>query len=412
MGFVAYNLLMALQVVAALLIVRHSRQPAPVRTTVGFVMAALGTGAVMGFGLYPTTDADNVFATMNMWAYGLFAHLPVLLGGQAWLLLGRKRVAAIVFAALAVANAAVTVDMFFFEPYDLQVRRVTVRSAKLDRSYRVAVIADIQTNAPGPYEHQMFLTAVAERPDLILMPGDFIQGDTLEQHRRAERALHAMIKRIALDAPLGVHAVQGNIDADQTWTSIFTETAVTPYVTTTSVSVGGLRITALSFDASFRPDLEIAADPRFHIVFGHSPDFALGRVQADLLVAGHTHGGQVQLPGIGPLITFSQVPRAWADGTTQLSEGRTLVVSRGIGMERKYAPRMRFFCRPEIVIIDLEPALESERHRRRSITPGRTLRGGAAGEGRARRGVGEKIPSGRLRIGLAENRAGETPRRP
>jgi hypothetical protein len=50
------------------------------------------------------------------------------------------------------------------------------------------------------------------------------------------------------------------------------------------------------------------------------------------------------------------VPLAWADGVTELAPGRTLVVSRGIGMERGYAPRLRFNCRPEIVIIDLVPA--------------------------------------------------------
>ena len=93
----------------------------------------------------------------------------------------------------------------------------------------------------------------------------------------------------------------------------------------------------------------------FHVVFGHGPDFALGAVDADLLVAGHTHGGQVRLPIIGPLLTYSTIPRAWAAGVTALSGGRTLVVSRGVGMERAHAPRLRFRCKPEIVIIDVLP---------------------------------------------------------
>ncbi|MDZ4782481.1 MAG: hypothetical protein SGJ19_19720, partial [Planctomycetia bacterium] len=76
---------------------------------------------------------------------------------------------------------------------------------------------------------------------------------------------------------------------------------------------------------------------------------------ADLLVAGHVHGGQVRLPGIGPLITNSLLSRRWAAGVTQLSGDRTLVVSRGIGMERSYAPRLRFLCRPELMVIHLTP---------------------------------------------------------
>lgn len=106
---------------------------------------------------------------------------------------------------------------------------------------------------------------------------------------------------------------------------------------------------------SFTSSLSVAPADRFHIVLGHSPDFALGRVEADLLVAGHTHGGQVRLPGLGPLLTMSRVPRSWAAGVTSLQDGRTLVVSRGIGMERGAAPRLRFLCRPELVVIDVVP---------------------------------------------------------
>ena len=54
-------------------------------------------------------------------------------------------------------------------------------------------------------------------------------------------------------------------------------------------------------------------------------------------------------------MTFSRVPRSWAAGVTDLGRGRTLVVSRGTGLERGRAPRMRFLCRPEIVVLDVHP---------------------------------------------------------
>ena len=88
---------------------------------------------------------------------------------------------------------------------------------------------------------------------------------------------------------------------------------------------------------------------------GHSPNFSLGEIQADLLIAGHTHGGQVRLPLLGPVMTLSAVPRAWASGVTEIKPGKTLIVSRGVGMERHNAPRLRFLCRPEIVIVELLP---------------------------------------------------------
>ena len=72
-------------------------------------------------------------------------------------------------------------------------------------------------------------------------------------------------------------------------------------------------------------------------------------------MAGHTHGGQVRLPLIGPLKTSAKIPRHWAAGLTDIGGGRRLVVSRGIGMERLWAPRLRFLCRPELVILDVVP---------------------------------------------------------
>jgi predicted MPP superfamily phosphohydrolase len=66
------------------------------------------------------------------------------------------------------------------------------------------------------------------------------------------------------------------------------------------------------------------------------------------------------LPGIGPIITLSAVPRKWATGMTDLGNEKKLIVSRGIGMERAGAPRVRFLCRPELVIIDVAPAIAAD----------------------------------------------------
>ena len=94
---------------------------------------------------------------------------------------------------------------------------------------------------------------------------------------------------------------------------------------------------------------------RFHITMGHRPDFALGEIDSDLLIAGHTHGGQVQVPFWGPVMILSRVPRSWASGVTKLDRNRTLVVSRGVGMERGGAPEVRFLCRPELVVLTIVP---------------------------------------------------------
>ena len=61
------------------------------------------------------------------------------------------------------------------------------------------------------------------------------------------------------------------------------------------------------------------------------------------------------LPILGPLITFSDLPNSQVSGRTDLHNGATLIVSQGIGMERYDAPRLRFLCVPEVVVVDLEP---------------------------------------------------------
>ena len=98
----------------------------------------------------------------------------------------------------------------------------------------------------------------------------------------------------------------------------------------------------------------------FTILMGHAPDYAR-RLMRDgcelpmLCVAGHTHGGQIVIPGFGPVLTLSRVPRRYASGFHQLGKG-WLSVSRGIGHERGLAPRIRLACRPELVVIELRPA--------------------------------------------------------
>ena len=111
--------------------------------------------------------------------------------------------------------------------------------------------------------------------------------------------LRRLLAELELSAPLGVFAVRGNVDGEG-WPDSFSDLPITVFKQTRTLEVGEFVVTGLSLKDSFDPHFRIADDPRFHIVFGHSPDFALGDVKADLLIAGHTHGGQVRLPLIAP----------------------------------------------------------------------------------------------------------------
>ncbi len=308
-----------------------------------------------GVGLFLGAIFENQFGVMRLQAWGLFVVCP------AWCLIGafiarkRRPRTAIGLGALATTAMLIGIDAFVYEPQALEVNRVVVHTAKRKMPLRIAVLADLQTDAVGDYERTAVRRALAEKPDVLLLPGDYVQGQTIEDHERLIPQLRALFQEEKLGARQGAWAVEGNVDYRDHWPRIFDGVGVVPVVKTTAFQGQDFQITALSFDDSFDTGLSIQQINDFHIVLGHGPDFALGKVEADLLVAGHTHGGQVQLPLIGPLLTFSTIPRAWAHGVTELKDNRLLVVSRGVGMERGYAPRMRFNCHPEIVIIDVLP---------------------------------------------------------
>jgi len=250
----------------------------------------------------------------------------------------------------------VAFDAFLIEPTWLEVSHYRLSSKKLMRSVRVVLVADLQTDQCGDYERRVLRLAAGHNPDLLLFAGDYVQCPDAKSYESIAGEINRCLRQLELTAPIGMFAVQGNVDG-QRWKSVFDHTDVTTVSGTKTFDRGGLLLTCLGRDDSFRSGLTIKNDQtnRFHIVLGHSPNYALGQVQADLLLAGHTHGGQVRLPLVGPLLTLSRVPRSWAAGMTDLPSGAKLLVSRGVGMERGHAPRLRFLCRPQLVVIDLVP---------------------------------------------------------
>jgi predicted MPP superfamily phosphohydrolase len=123
------------------------------------------------------------------------------------------------------------------------------------------------------------------------------------------------------------------------------------------ISLDGLPVELLGLDdAHIRwHDLRVApraAPERFGFAVMHSPDSApeTAALGYDLMVAGHTHGGQVCLPLVGALVTNCDMPRRLVDGLARMGTA-ILHTSRGLGTS-KYAP-FRFWCRPEATILEL-----------------------------------------------------------
>ncbi|MEM9554116.1 MAG: metallophosphoesterase [Acidobacteriota bacterium] len=319
-----------------------------------------------GVGLLGAGASSNLFETMRHLAWLVFVYAPALLVVGALLL--RRPAPWTAFAAGLCAVLAVGLGAwaFFVEPERLEVTRVEIETPKLEAPLRVALLADLQTDRVGAYERRALETLAAQDADLVLFAGDYLQVASEARWRELADLLRPLLG--LLDPPLGAYAVSGDTDP-AAWRTLFDGTPVRALRSGESVTLERSpreRLVVLGLGASdaraigHRDPHAVAAaatatDEPLRILLAHPPDVALGRPPVDLIAAGHTHGGQVRLPLVGPLVTFSRVPRSWAAGVTALPWGGHLVVSRGVGMERGEAPRLRFLCRPEIVVIDLVP---------------------------------------------------------
>jgi predicted MPP superfamily phosphohydrolase len=128
----------------------------------------------------------------------------------------------------------------------------------------------------------------------------------------------------------------------------------------TWIDLDGLPVELLGLDDAHieRHDLRVApreAPDRFGLAVMHSPDSApeAAALGYDLIVAGHTHGGQVCLPGGRALVTNCVLPPRLVKGVIRMG-GSVLHISPGLGTS-KYAP-FRFACPPEATLLELHPA--------------------------------------------------------
>ena len=232
-----------------------------------------------------------------------------------------------------------------------------------DRPLRIGILADLQCEEVGDHEREAVERLMAERPDLILLAGDYHQGAGGKLGEELP-ALRSLIRR--LDAPGGVFAVQGDVESVAEARQVMAGTGVRVLVDQIErvrvgdrrVSIAGIELTYWSRSAR-RTLAELegrAGDGDIRIALAHRPDAVLQLPpdpRVDLTVAGHTHGGQVQLPVVGPLTISSRVPRRVGAGGLHELDGRWIYISRGVGAERGQAPRLRLGAVPEVSLITL-----------------------------------------------------------
>lgn len=298
---------------------------------------------------------------------------------------------AAICVTVAVCLAGLRAYATHIEPHRLQVRRFVIDTDKVGSPLRILHISDIQSARVGPYERQAFEKMRELRPDLVLFTGDLLQVAPPADTAAELPKLAALFR--TLSPRYGIYRVMGDVDwetnnaskAELGGVSTLEDSEATINTGGGKVRILGLRRSgAASGEAGGRAVKEwltTTAPGDFTIVLGHAPDYALGvtDLPVDLCLAGHTHGGQIRVPLLGPIITMSGVPRKWARGFRRIGHA-WLDVSAGVGSEHMDAvPPIRVACPPEMTLIEVVPSVKEQQ---------KTKGGGKAPVTRGRYGIG------------------------
>ena len=271
---------------------------------------------------------------------------------------------------------------YFVEPNRLEVNRYVVQDEQI-KGVKIVFASDFHVKPYGQKRLDMIVEKInAENPDLVVSAGDFVCGHTRHSTMPIEQIAQTLGK---IKAKSGFYTVLGNHDG---WYD--------PEEITKNLESNGIKILANSnaevkirgqklyiagvedYDTG-NPDIykvlnvvEVDENGEYNepvIMLSHSPDlFPKMPTMVTLTLAGHTHGGQIRIPFLGPIFTASRYGDKYVSGWKQEKDGEsikidtskpiklqkdisTLFVTRGIGVS--ILP-IRFNCVPEINVIEFE----------------------------------------------------------
>ena len=229
------------------------------------------------------------------------------------------------------------------------------------RPLRVAFLSDFHTGAHADDVSRLTLIvdeAANFMPDLALFGGDYVNMQIFGGGRVPPRTIAAVLAR--LKAPLGRFAVLGNHDYD------YGEHAVSDALQDHGIIVldhahRSTKFEGRSIQIVGIPDAHVTRPEAYSLLAALAPDeptivlahdpvwFASIPAGPHLVLSGHTHGGQIRLPGIGIVRNASKAPLRWSHGLIE-ERGQYLYVTSGIGTSLM---PVRWGVPPEFAVLDL-----------------------------------------------------------
>lgn len=282
------------------------------------------------------------------------------------------------FAAAAVLGTGALVDGAFLEPFELKIRRHTIPIADLPDQFigfKAILISDthLGPRIPAEFIRKAVSLSLDLKPDLFLLGGDYIHAGNRYIKPAAE------LFRPLVDSGTPTVGVLGNHD----WyngrgliTRYLTEVGVRmvdnahvlldgrtrkfasgPIAPRDSLCIAGVG-DFLTDEVNIHRALQAVPEKAPRIVLCHNPDGAdlpsMQRERIDLMLCGHTHGGQIRFPFVGPLYVPCRTGTKYAGGLLK-GPGFPVLVSRGVGMS--ICP-VRIGVPPELVEITLARSSE------------------------------------------------------
>lgn len=257
---------------------------------------------------------------------------------------------------------------FVYEPSVINVSNIVLTSKKLKQTGKIKFvqIGDIHLEKPGIRETKLVEIIKRINPQFILFTGDFLNLSNNENPDSINQIINLFnkINQIspiyfvtgspAVDLPMTIETIKKSIKSNHVYDRI------------EEIQIDNTTVNIIGLNCSHNPGLDIknlkklsVTHEPFNILLYHSPDLIYElekNSNIDLMLSGHTHGGQVRLPFFGALFTGSLYGRKLQNGLYKLNQ-TCLYISRGIGLEGMGAPRVRFLCKPEVVewVIKYQP---------------------------------------------------------
>ncbi len=259
----------------------------------------------------------------------------------------------LIVSILGVATLGVLVYGGFIEPRWIQVTSYTVGEG--EKRVRLVFLSDFHA---GVKKQQSFYQHIADRvnesqPDILVLGGDFVDESAQD--------LGQLAPIFDLRPSLGVWFVLGNhdfLDAPKALTDALGKLGVRSLANqakTFPLSSGqSFELVGLDDSLFGSPDLRLVEKPKkgIRVIATHEPDLLLDLPEtcADVVLLGHTHGGQIRLPIRGPVLGLPQIAPQSLDAGEKTWRGMRVLISRGIG---EALVRARLGVRPEIVVLDI-----------------------------------------------------------